>query len=100
MPIAYGSLCHLGDQRLRVSQQQLTERAIAIKLIFEPLPRQAICAARTLHDRTIGGRLSTHEKRNADQPVVAHDGNLRGGPVRKHIQKRDDAINWKINIAQ
>jgi len=71
-----------------------------MKLVLDPLAQNAISMARALHNRAVGGRLAAHEKRNANQPVVTHDGNLRRGTIRKHIKKRNDAIDGKVNMEQ
>ena len=78
MPIAHDSLRHLSDEGLRVTQKQSLQCVVAVKFLLESWARQAIRMSRALHERAVGRRLSTHEQRNADQPIIAHDGNLRG----------------------
>jgi CTP:molybdopterin cytidylyltransferase MocA len=40
------------------------------------------------------------EERDADDPLVAHDRDLRRGAVLQHIQQRNDRVGGEIDVAQ
>jgi hypothetical protein len=85
--IADRRLRHLRDQRLGVAQQQQLHRPTAHELALQQRRREPVRPALALHDRAAGGRLATHEQRDADQPVVADDRDLGGRTVGEHVQQ-------------
>ena len=50
MSVADGGLGHLGDQGLRVAQQDVQHLAVAFEFLLEPTARQAVRRAGALHD--------------------------------------------------
>ncbi len=99
MPVAHGSLRHLRDKRLRVAQQQMQHRPGAIEFSLHARSAQPISLACTLHHRTVGGGLATHEERDADKPFPTNHCNFGGGAVFQHVQQGDDGGRRKVNVA-
>ncbi len=60
--VAHGGLRHLGDQRLRVAQEQAKHGAGAIELLLQQLRSKAIPEARALYDAAAGCGLAAHEE--------------------------------------
>ena len=87
MAIANRGLRHLGDQGLRVAQQQLLHVGIVVEFVLEHLTGELVRETTALNDRAAGGRLPAHEEGNADQPLVADHGYLRGRTIFEHVQQ-------------
>ncbi len=100
MPVAHGGLCHLGEQGLRVAQQDVQHLAVPLELLLESYARQTVCGTGALHDCAVGGGFASHEQRDTDRAVVPHDGDFRGRAVFHHVQERDDGVGRKIDVAQ
>jgi hypothetical protein len=54
----------------------------------------------TLHHRPAGRGVAAHEQGDADDAVVAHDGDLGRSAVGHDVQQRDDRIDREIHVAQ
>src|SRR5487761_568344 len=99
MAIAHSGLCHLGDERLRVAQEQELHLTIAMELLLEALADQTVSVPRTLHDRPARRGFTAHELRDAYGAVIAPKSALRRGTVVELIQQRHDGVGREINMA-
>ena len=88
--IADGGLRHLGDQRLRVAEKQMLQRASELELGLERFGSQAVGAAGALNDGAAGCGLTTHEQRDAHQTFIADDRDLCRRSVFHDVQQRHD----------
>jgi hypothetical protein len=100
MAITNSGLCHLGHQRLGISQQQKSHMSISMELLCQPFTYQSVGVASTLHDCPTRRGFTAHKKRDANQPVVTDHCNLRSGSIPQNVEQRNDAICGKINMSK
>ncbi|MNV02024.1 hypothetical protein D3C71_922480 [compost metagenome] len=98
VPIAHRRLRHLGNERLRVAQQEVKQRPPLFRQLLNVGGTQSEGVACALHHGTIGGATSAHQERHAHHAFEADDRDLRRLPVLQHIQQRDDAIDRKKDV--
>src|SRR5687768_14631831 len=69
-----------------------------MKLVLQYLGFQTIRMTCVLHDRPTHGGVAAHEERDANHPLVSHDGDLRRLTIFHDVEEGDDAVRWKIGV--
>src|SRR5450631_2258554 len=98
MPIAYGSLRHLRDERLRIPEQKVLNRAAPGELSHHLRRREAVRDPGALHDCATGRRFTTHEKRDAQHTFIADHGDLGGRAILQNVKERNDAVHREVDV--
>lgn len=98
MPVADSRPAHLREQRLRVAQQEILQRAGAVKLLLQPLARKAKAVTAALHDGATRRGLAAHEQRDPDHPLEAYDGDFCRRTVFHDVEQRDDGGRGKVHV--
>ena len=88
--IAHRSLLHLRHQGLRVTHQHVFHRADLFEIGHQDAGPDAKSVPGILYNRLVQHCLATHEKRNADNAVVADERHLGGFSFARDVQQRDD----------
>ncbi len=91
--------CHLGNERLGIAEQDAQHVAATRELLFDSFAGQPVRTACTLHDGTVGRGRAAHDERDAYRSVVADHGDFRRRTIFQHIEKGNDHVDWKIDIA-
>src|SRR5580693_5176415 len=100
MAVTNSGLCHLGYQRLGISQQQELHISISMELLCQSFTDQSVGVASALHDCAARRGFTAHKERDANQPVVTDHCNLRSGSIFQSVEQRNDAICGKINMSK
>src|ERR1700692_719993 len=100
MAVTNSGLCHLGHQRLGISQPQESHMSISMELLYQAFTDDSVGVASTLHDCPARRGFTAHKKRDANQPVVSDHCNLRSGSIFQNVEQRNDAICGKINMSK
>lgn len=100
MAIAHGGLGHLGDQGLRVAQQQVHDRSREIESRLDRRGLQPVADTGALDHGPVGGCFATHEKRDADDPFVANHGDLGRFTALRQVEQGNDGRAREIDMAQ
>jgi hypothetical protein len=90
----------LRDQRLRVAQQQSLQQAGTLELLHQYPAIEPVGMARDLHHRRAGRGVAAHEKRDADDALVAHARGFGRCARLHHIMQRDDGGDREIGVLQ
>jgi len=100
VPVADRGLCHLGDERLGVSQQQVQHRPRATEFVLEHIALQTIAVSGALHDGPAGRSFTAHEQGDAQYSLVAYYRDFGGCAILHDIEQRHDARGREIDVPQ
>jgi len=99
-PVAYRGLRHLRDKSLGVTQCQVLQLFTRREFFLKNARLEPIATACALDHRPVRRRLAAHEKRNANQSLVASDGNFCRVSALRDVEQRHEGSRRKIHMAQ
>lgn len=98
MPGTNGSLRHLRDQGLRITQHESQQISVTVELILEQRTLEAKGMAAALNHGPAREILSANRQGDTHHPVISNDRNLRSGTVLCLIEQRDEGIDREIDV--
>ena len=99
-PVAHGGLRHLRDEGLGVAEHEVHGRAAEVELFPHQPGIEPKALAGALQHGAAGGGATTHEDRDTDQPLSAHDGDLACRAVFRDEQLGHDGAGRKEHVSR
>src|SRR5215203_1443100 len=99
-PVANGCLRYLGNQRLRIAQQQALELSTQGEFCLGHLCLHTNRVARALDHSPVGHGPSTHEESNPYYPVITRQSHFGASSVFHSVKQRDNRCGWEVDVIQ
>ncbi len=96
--VADGGLRNMRNQRLRITEQNVLQRAAPRKFVLNNFRFDAERAARNLHDGLIGRGFAAHKQGDSQHAASARHSHLGGRAVGCNVKKRNNRGRRKIEI--
>ena len=90
----------MGQQGLRVAQQQAHHRAGAVEFLHQDPHRQAIAEAGGLDHGPARRAAAAHEERHAQHALVPYPGNFGRAAIFQQVVKRNDGRRREDDIVE
>src|SRR3569833_3537813 len=100
MAVAQSCLRHVGDQCLRVTQQQPQHRTGAFDFFHQDMGFESITVAASLHNRPAWSGVAAHEQCNPQHSLIADTGYFGRPSVFEQVMKGYDGGCRNVNIMQ
>src|SRR5437868_12346489 len=98
--VANGGLRYLGNQCLRIAQQQALELATQGEFCLQHLRLHANSVACALDHGPVGHGSSSHEESNPHHTIIASQSHFGRGAVFHSVKQRDNRRRWEVDVIQ